>query len=230
MSGLKTTVRITVTSPLRGVFDEACDVTARPRDVEEREARSALQRLVWHFEAWLKKDEPRLDAMDEMAAEIAACAMAFARERDERLPSALLLHDCVEAGGICVGACIVRRYVAPGFADGSLLCGYVDATGTMLDGMSADECCQALDPSAPEITSPAAASPHARARRRRAGGSASTRRTPAWRARRPKASPERCARSFATTLLRSPVVQKRRRGRARRNETGSESHDQAEMA
>ena len=42
MSGLKTTVRITVTSPLRGVFDRAFDVTARPRDVEEREARSAL--------------------------------------------------------------------------------------------------------------------------------------------------------------------------------------------
>ena len=150
MSGLKTTVRITVTSPLRGVFDRAFDVTARPRDIEEREARSALQRLVWHFEAWLKKDEPRIDAVDEMSAEIAACAMAAARERDERPPSALLLNDCVEVDGICVGACIVRRYGAPGFAGGSWLCGYVDATGSALDGADADEFNRWLH--GPEIT------------------------------------------------------------------------------
>lgn len=37
------------------------------------------------------------------------------------------------------GFCVVRRYGAPGFAGGSWLCGYVDATGSRFDGVE-DEC------------------------------------------------------------------------------------------
>ena len=64
----KSTIRLIVTSPMMGVFDKAIAI-----DVDKEESvnlQRALTELSFQLSAWMRKDEPREDAVEKAIRDI----------------------------------------------------------------------------------------------------------------------------------------------------------------